>query len=118
MERPETMKIPSIRNQMRDELKGKTLFDRARQYAYEYIDAVDERSVFPDETAIQNLDRFDEPLPEGSQSGAGTLDLLNTYGAPATVAQTGGRYFGFVNGGPESCAVRDVAGCRQTGTGL
>ena len=93
------------------ERDSKTLLDQARQYVYEYIDAVDDRSVFPDEVAMRNLDRFDEPLPEHSQSGAGTLDMLNTYGAPATVAQTGGRYFGFVNGGvvPTALAARWMA---------
>jgi glutamate/tyrosine decarboxylase-like PLP-dependent enzyme len=105
------MKKSDIHAQMRDELKDKRLFDQARQYVYEYIDAVDERPVFPDERAIRNLDRFDEALPERSQSAAGILDMLNAYGAPATVAQTGGRYFGFVNGGvvPTALAARWMA---------
>ena len=128
------MKTSGIHARMCRERDSKILLDQARQYVYEYIDAVDDRSVFPDEVAMRNLDRFDEPLPEHSQSGAGTLDMLNTYGAPATVAQTGGRYFGFVNGGvvPTALAARWMAdawdqnpalyvifaGCRQTGTGL
>lgn len=96
---------------MRRERDGKALLDQARQYVYEYIDAVDQRPVFPDETAIRNLDRFDEPLPEQPQSGAGTLEMLKSHGAPATVAQTGGRYFGFVNGGvvPTALAARWMA---------
>jgi glutamate/tyrosine decarboxylase-like PLP-dependent enzyme len=96
---------------MRRERDSKALLDQARRYVYEYIDAVDQRAVFPDEDAIRNLDRFDEPLPEHSQSGADTLDMLNAYGAPATVAQTGGRYFGFVNGGvvPTALAARWMA---------
>ncbi len=105
------MKRPSIHAQMRRELDNKTLLEQARQYVYEYIDAVSERAVFPDVKAIENLDRFDEPLPERSQNGADTLDMLNAYGAPATVAQTGGRYFGFVNGGviPTALAARWMA---------
>ena len=96
---------------MRRDRDSKTLLDQARHYVYEYIDAVDQRTVFPDAAAIRNLDRFDEPLPEHPQSGAGTLEMLNTYGAPATVAQTGGRYFGFVNGGvvPAALAARWMA---------
>ncbi|MCB2145702.1 MAG: aminotransferase class V-fold PLP-dependent enzyme [Deltaproteobacteria bacterium] len=96
---------------MRRERDSKALLDQARQYAFEYIDAIEKRAVFPDEKAIENLDRFDEPLPEHWQSGAGTLELLNAYGAPATVAQTGGRYFGFVNGGvvPTALAARWMA---------
>ena len=105
------MKRSGIHAQMRRERDSKALLDQARRYVYEYIDAVDQRAVFPDENAIQNLDRFDEPLPEHSQSGADTLDMLNAYGAPATVAQTGGRYFGFVNGGviPTALAARWMA---------
>ncbi|MDX2454539.1 pyridoxal phosphate-dependent decarboxylase family protein [Desulfosarcina sp.] len=105
------MKRSDIRAQMRRDRDSKTLLDQARQYVFEYIEAVDERAVFPDENAIRNLDRFDEPMPERSQSGAGTLEMLNTYGAPATVAQTGGRYFGFVNGGvvPAALAARWMA---------
>ncbi len=96
---------------MRGERDSKALLDQARQYAFEYIDAIEQRAVFPDEKAIENLGRFDEPLPEHWQSGAGTLELLNAYGAPATVAQTGGRYFGFVNGGvvPTALAARWMA---------
>ncbi len=92
------MKRSDIRAQMRRDRDSKTLLDQARQYVFEDIEAVDERAVFPDENAIRNLDRFDEPMPERSQSGAGTLEMLNTYGAPATVAQTGGRYFGDLSG--------------------
>jgi glutamate/tyrosine decarboxylase-like PLP-dependent enzyme len=96
---------------MRSELNSKTLFDQARRYVFEYIDAVDQRPVFPDANAIRNLDQFDEPLPERSQSGSDTLEMLNSRGAPATVAQTGGRYFGFVNGGvvPTALAARWMA---------
>lgn len=96
---------------MRSERDSKALLDQARQYALEYIDGIEKRAVYPDENAIQNLHRFDEPLPECSQSGAVTLEMLNAYGAPATVAQTGGRYFGFVNGGvvPTALAARWMA---------
>ena len=105
------MKRSGTHAQMRDELKDKRLLDQARQYVYEYIDAVDQRTVFPDATALKNLERFDEPLPEGSQAGADVLEMLHAYGAPATVAQTGGRYFGFVNGGivPTALAARWMA---------
>lgn len=42
---------------------------------------------------------FDEALPDAPAETADILKQLNTYGSPATVAQTGGRYFGFVCGG-------------------
>ena len=105
------MKRSDIHVRMRSERDSKALLDQARQYALEYIDGIEKRAVYPDENAIQNLHRFDEQLPECSQSGAVTLEMLNAYGAPATVAQTGGRYFGFVNGGvvPTALAARWMA---------
>lgn len=105
------MKKFSIHAKMRDEIKDKSLLEQAKQYAFTYIDAVAERVVFPDAKAIRNLDRFDEPLPEFSHAGPDVLEMLNAYGAPATVAQTGGRYFGFVNGGvvPTALAARWMA---------
>ncbi len=106
-----TMQRLSIHAQMCSELESKRLLDQARQYVYEYIDSLADRPVFPDAKAIQHLDRFDEPLPECPQSGAVVLEMLNATGAPATVAQTGGRYFGFVNGGvvPTALAARWMA---------
>ena len=105
------MKKPGLHAQLRRELEDKTLLEQASRYAFDYMDSVDRRAVFPDAKALDRLDRFDEPLPEHAQSGAGVLKMLNDYGAPATVAQTGGRYFGFVNGGviPTALAARWMA---------
>lgn len=105
------MKKPTIHTKMHRELKDKSLLEQAKQYAFEYIDTIADRTVFPDAVAIANLGRFDEPMPEVSQPGTDVLGMLDAYGSPATVAQTGGRYFGFVNGGvvPTSLAARWMA---------
>ena len=105
------MKSTSLQAQMHRELKEKLLLEQAKRYAFEYIDGIAERTVFPDVDTLNNLDRFDEPLPEDPQPGADVLRMLNDVGAPATVAQTGGRYFGFVNGGvvPAALAARWMA---------
>ena len=93
------MKKTNLHAQMRQELKDKSLLEQAKQYAFDYIDGIENRPVYPDTAAVNNLNRFDEPLPEHPQSGDEVLTQLKDYGGPATVAQTGGRYFGFVNGG-------------------
>jgi glutamate/tyrosine decarboxylase-like PLP-dependent enzyme len=100
--------MPTIQEQMRAQIADKALFEQAKSYAYAYMDEVCNRTVFPAQDAIQNLVIFDEPLPESPQPGADILHLLNEYGSPATVAQTGGRYFGFVNGNviPTALAAR------------
>jgi glutamate/tyrosine decarboxylase-like PLP-dependent enzyme len=75
--------------------------DRARRY----LAGLDQRPVGPDGAALSALASFDEPLPEEPGDPAATLALLDEVGSPATVASTGGRYFGFVIGGSLPVAV-------------
>ena len=88
----------SIREKMFAQVADKKLFEQAQSYAYAYMDEVNHRCVYPDATTIEKLSAFEEPLPADPQSATEILKLLHEYGSPATVAQTGGRYFGFVNG--------------------
>ncbi|SEH79146.1 Glutamate or tyrosine decarboxylase [Mycolicibacterium rutilum] len=67
--------------------------------AARYTDALATRPVAPAPADIAALARFDEPLPEHPEDPAAVLHMLDEIGSPATVATTGGRYFGFVTGG-------------------
>jgi glutamate/tyrosine decarboxylase-like PLP-dependent enzyme len=67
--------------------------------AAQYRDAVTTRAVFPDPQAVESLAVFDEPLTASGSTSDEILELLDRVGSPATVAQPGGRYFGFVIGG-------------------
>lgn len=91
-------KHPTVRETMFAQIRDKTLFEQARSYAYSYMDNIHSRPVFPDSENVEKLAAFDEALPQQPQLATETLRLLDEYGSPATVAQTGGRYFGFVNG--------------------
>lgn len=53
-----------------------------------------------------------EPFPAAASPAADMLARLDEIGSPGTVATTGGRYFGFVNGGmvPASLAANWLAG--------
>ncbi|NRB53298.1 MAG: aspartate aminotransferase family protein [Saprospiraceae bacterium] len=101
----------NLQAQMSKELRDKQIFDKARNFAYDYIDGIDEMQVFPTKQSLENLKVFDEALPEQSGSALAVLGQLHQYGGPATIAQTGGRYFGFVNGGavPASLGVKWLA---------
>ena len=90
------------------EMEQKDIFRQAQKYAFDYADTIFERTVYPTPEAIGNLDRFVEKLPESTGNVSEVLAQLNQYGTPASVAQTGGRYFGFVDGGviPVALAVR------------
>lgn len=74
-------------------------FRLALEYGGEYLEAARERRAFPDQVALDALDAFDEPLPEQATPTDAVIEQLHKLGSPATSAQGGGRYFGFVNGG-------------------
>ena len=98
----------TIFDRMRDEIADKKVLEQAKTYAFEYIDEITDRTVFPSQQAIKNLNQFDESMPLSPQSGEEILRRLHEYGSPAAVAQTGRRYFGFVNGNviPTALAAR------------
>ena len=73
--------------------------DGAARLAANYLRTIGKRRVAPSVSEIQALDALSGPLPESSLSPAEVLALVDRIGSPATVATTGGRYFGFVNGG-------------------
>ena len=89
------------------------LLRQAMDFGCDYLAALDERPVFPDAAALSALDAFDEPLPDAPTPPADVLRQLHALGSPATSAQAGGRYFGFVNGGtlPAALAARLLADC-------
>lgn len=82
--------------------------DTAHNAAKTYLESLDQRDVYPSQQAIAALNRFDEALPGQGTDPKAVVQLLDQLGSPATTAQMGGRYFGFVNGGalPATLAVR------------
>ncbi|MEL6969337.1 MAG: aminotransferase class V-fold PLP-dependent enzyme [Bacteroidota bacterium] len=101
----------TVQKQMYEELRNGQLFEQAQQYASAYLEQVLERNVFPSPEALAQLAVFDEALPQATANGKAVLEMLHQYGSPATVAQLGGRYFGFVNGSavPTGLAAKHLA---------
>ncbi len=101
----------SIRDRMYLEMRDKKFFEKVQSYAYEYLQNVFERNVYPTEEALNNLKHFEENLPDDPSNAYEVIELLNKYGAPATVTHVGGRYFGFVNGSvvPAGLAAKSLA---------
>ncbi|HSB15002.1 MAG TPA: aminotransferase class V-fold PLP-dependent enzyme, partial [Bryobacteraceae bacterium] len=80
--------------------------------AARYSGDIGRRPVAPPQSALDGLAELDTPLPVGPSSPASVLDLLDRAGSPATVATSGGRFFGFVHGGclPAALAANWLAG--------
>jgi glutamate/tyrosine decarboxylase-like PLP-dependent enzyme len=81
----------------REEICG--ALEIAAERAAAYVGAIAERRVSPAREAVAALRELREPMPETSTDAKEVVAMLDAIGSPATVATTGGRYFGFVIGG-------------------
>lgn len=75
------------------------LLTSVTERAINYQRALGERRVSPSTEALVRLEELEVPLPNDPTAEEEVIDLLDRIGSPATVASTGGRYFGFVTGG-------------------
>jgi glutamate/tyrosine decarboxylase-like PLP-dependent enzyme len=107
----EIMPEITLQEKMRLATQQHDLFEQAKTYAYDYMESVFDRNVFPSENALANLKAFDEAMPDAPGDAVEMLRMLHEYGSPATVTTTGGRYFGLVVGGvfPPVMAVKWLA---------
>ena len=87
------------------------LLQQAQGFASSYVHQAKEQRVYPDAESLADLSAFDIDIPEYGIAPEAMLEQLNRIGGPATVPTTGGRYFGFVNGGthPPALAARWLA---------
>jgi glutamate/tyrosine decarboxylase-like PLP-dependent enzyme len=92
----------------------------AAECAERYVQTIHGRRVAPSDMEIARLSRFGEPFPKSSTDPRDVLNMLDELGSPATVATTGGRYFGFVVGGalPVVMASHWLAGAWDQNAGL
>ena len=71
----------------------------AAEHAAEYLRNVNAQPVAPGPEALAGLAQLTGPLPLEPTAPEQVLEALARYGSPATIANSGGRFFGFVNGG-------------------
>lgn len=77
----------------------------ASERSIRYLKELDQRSVFPSETALKAMEKLNIELPDKGLDPAEVIRMLDEYGSLATVASAGPRYFGFVIGGSLSAAL-------------
>lgn len=77
----------------------------AARHAMAYLQNVTSRPVAPSPEAVRDLEQLGGPLPASGLEPRAVIELLGRIGSPATVANVGGRFFGFVNGASLPAAV-------------
>lgn len=83
-----------------EHLMTQALFREIADRAWYYQAGIPTRSVTPSHAALAQLASLAESaIPDQSTSAEEVLKILDQYVAPATIASTGGRYFGLVVGG-------------------
>jgi glutamate/tyrosine decarboxylase-like PLP-dependent enzyme len=83
----------------------KDLLETAAVRSARYAAGLSTRRVAPAAEDLARLEALGGPLPRTPSDPKEILALLDDVGSPATVATTGGRYFGFVTGGALPAAV-------------
>jgi glutamate/tyrosine decarboxylase-like PLP-dependent enzyme len=88
--------------------------------AIDYLEGINDRGVAPDNDAIAALRKLEEPLQDAKTDPHEVIRILDEVCSPATIASTGGRFFGFVIGGslPVTVAANWLAGAWDQNSGL
>ena len=96
------------------------LLEDAARRGIRYRQTSPDRGVAPTAGAIDDVQRFVEPLPDTGLDERDTLALLDDVGSPAAVAMTGPRFFGFVIGGsyPVTLATNWLAAAWDQNVGM
>lgn len=88
----------TIQEKMFAEIQDNSLFEKAEKFGIKYLQNAANRNIFPQDEDLAKTKVFEEKMPENNGNAHQILEILNQFGAPATVSQVGGRYFGFVDG--------------------
>ena len=91
---PSQVKMGTPQNNMET-----ALFLDAASRGAAYLSLIRARSVAPAAEDVARLQQLGGPLPQHGTDPSDVLRLLDDVGSPATIANSGARYFGFVIGG-------------------
>src|SRR5437867_13221840 len=88
--------------------KSEDVLSLAAYKARSYVRGAGERRVGPSEAAVAALAELHEPFPLSPCDPMAVIKRLAEIGSAATVATTGGRYFGCGNGGMGPAALAGI----------
>lgn len=94
---------PEDENERLDQIDD--LLFLTKGYGMDYLNKINNRNVYPSKSDLDNLKNFTEPLPSQPGDPSEVIEMLNKFGSPATTANAGRRYFGFVIGGSQPAAL-------------
>ena len=96
------------------------LLNKTTAHVLEYLEGLNTMQVIPENSKIHALEQLDFDLPTNPTASEQVIDLLHEVGSPATVASSGGRYYGFVIGGtlPTALAAHCLSGAWDQCAGL
>lgn len=88
-----------------------SLLEITKNLSVEYLNALPNRRVSPDNNSLAELKKLAFQLPTSPTKSENVIRFLNEIGSQNTVTSNGGRYFGFVFGGatPASLAANWLA---------
>jgi glutamate/tyrosine decarboxylase-like PLP-dependent enzyme len=100
--------------------KRKNLLHDSARYGIQFLDSLESRRVSPSQSELNALEKLNDPLQDESIEPESVIKLLSEVGAKTTIANAGGRYFGFIIGGshPVSVAANWLAGVWDQNGGL
>lgn len=112
-QQPAASQSLSLMQRMAGEIADGMLFTKAVGFGGQYLRGVKSRNVAPTASKVARLRELHQPLSDAPGDANLVLELLHEVGTPATMAQTGGRFFGLVNGSviPAAMAARLLADC-------
>jgi len=88
-----------------DNKKRSQLLEEAARLSNDYLDSLSSRKVSPSQVEIDELKKLSSIFQEEPVDAEQVINLLADVGSTTTIANAGGRYFGFVIGGSHPVAV-------------
>jgi glutamate/tyrosine decarboxylase-like PLP-dependent enzyme len=96
------------------------LLEKAAIKSISYLNSLESRRVGPSQLNLKEFDKLNTTFQDDPVDPEEVISLLSEVGAETTIANAGGRYFGFVIGGshPVSLAANWLAGAWDQNGGL